>query len=156
MDIENIRELTIREIVNNPEKYGVTIDEDEVSYVLPDEMVSKIAGQFSKETDLEWSDEGRIVCGIRYHDFSLTITRRGDGTNDVYLFIKCDFDYGRIDYDEGDHWNVAPSSEYISYGEVKDSFYTVELEDVMCDDTLGDIIDMLNEDIIDEIYEWYC
>lgn len=153
MDIETIRKLTVREIVSNPDKYGVEVEEDEY-YILSDEMTATIVKQFKTETiyDEIYGDRETVISHIEYKTPFLAIVRGEDG---YYVSFDTNYDcgYGHIDYDDGDHRNVAPSSEYIASGKVEGGFVDVEIDDIELDETMDGIIDELIDEVIEQVLD---
>lgn len=153
MDIETIRKMTIREIVSNPDKYGVEVEEDE-NYILSDEMTAMIVKQFKTDTiyDEIYGERETVISHIEYKKPFFAIIRGKDG---YYVSFDADYDcgYGYVDYDDGDHRNVAPSSEYIPSGRVKDGFVDVEIDDITLDETMDGIIDVLIDEVIEQILD---
>lgn len=152
MDIETIRKMTVREIVSNPDKYGVEI-EDDTHYVLSDEIIDVIVAQLKTDTLYDNYDcEGTVISRVVYKRSYLAIVKDDDGyCIDFGTYFDCD--YGHIDYDDGDHRNVAPSSEYISDGTIKDGYLDSEVLDVSLDETMDGIIDELKDNVINEVLE---
>ena len=152
MDIETIRKMTVREIVSNPDKYGVKV-EDDTYYVLPDEMVDVIVVQFKTDSIYDDYDcEGTVINRVVYKRSSIAIVKEEEGYR-IDFDGRFDCDYGHVDYDDGDHWNVAPSSEYISDGIIKDGYIGSEVLDVSLDETMDGIIDELKDNVFNEVIE---
>ena len=152
MDIETIRKMTIREIVSNPDKYGVEVEEDKY-YILSDEMIDVIVVQLKTDTLYDGYDcEGTVISRVVYKRSSVVIVKEEEGYRiDFGTYFDCD--YGHVDYDDGDHRNVAPSSEYRSDGTIKDGYLDSEVFDVSLDETMDGIIDELIDNVINEVIE---
>lgn len=152
MDIETIRKMTVREIVSNPDKYGVEVENGSY-YVLPDEMVDVIVAQLKTDTLYDGYDcEGTVISSVVYKRSSVAIVKDEDGYRiDLGTYFDCN--YGHVDYDDGDHRNVAPSSEYRSEGIIKNGYLDSEVLDVSLDETMDGIIDELKDNVINEVIE---
>ena len=143
MDTETIRKATIREITEYPAGYGAEIEDG--TYVLSDEAVDGIIGQFRTETDTG------TVSDIVYHDVYIAMTMVNERVCRIDLSVDCDYELGHIDYDHGDHRDIAPSSEYRSHGKAVNDHRDYEIFAVADANTLGDIMDDFEEMIIADL-----